>query len=121
MVWGILILLGAQVSGDVIAGGLHLPLPGTVLGIVILVGVLRFRPSLVPELEKTASVLLKNFALFLIPIGVSLLTTGDLLRKTGPQIFVVVLIASLLTIASTVITFVAIRRMLVPKLAASVR
>jgi len=69
MVWGILILLVAQACGDLIAGGLHLPLPGTVLGIVILAVLLRLRPSLVPELEKTSGVLLKNFALFLIPIG----------------------------------------------------
>jgi holin-like protein len=120
MAWGILVLLAAQVCGDLIAQGLHLPLPGTVLGIGILVFMLRFRPSLAVELEKTSSLLLKNFALFLIPIGVSLLTMGVLLRNTGPQIFVVLLIASLLTIASTVLTFVWIRRALPSKRPAAV-
>jgi len=55
------LLLGCQLAGEFIARGLGLPIPGPVLGLVILLAALALRPPLASALRPTTQVPVDNF------------------------------------------------------------
>jgi putative effector of murein hydrolase LrgA (UPF0299 family) len=74
------LLLVCQVIGEVIARATNLPVPGPVLGMVLLLaGLLALRR--VPEaLERTSRGLLDNLSLLFVPAGVGIVRHLDILR-----------------------------------------
>ena len=63
------LLLGCQLAGEFIARGLGLPIPGPVLGLVILLAALALRPPLASALRPTTQVILAHLALMFVPAG----------------------------------------------------
>ena len=57
------LLLGCQLAGEFIARGLGLPIPGPVLGLVILLAALALRPPLASALRPTTQVILAHLSL----------------------------------------------------------
>lgn len=67
MMW----LLGCQLVGEVIARGLDLPVPGPVVGMVVLFVVLQVRrPPATANVFRTSDALLRHLQLLFIPAGV---------------------------------------------------
>jgi len=58
-----------QFAGEVLARGLGLPLPGPVLGLLILLGPLMLRGSLDEATRQTSGVLLRHPSLPFVPAG----------------------------------------------------
>jgi holin-like protein len=66
----ILILLVYQLAGEIAVRLLGIPIPGPVLGMVLLFGsMLVFRPA-AERVEKTGAALLENLGLLFVPAGV---------------------------------------------------
>ncbi len=104
MIGGITVLLGCQLVGELISHGLHWPVPGPVLGMILLFGVLllRSRDGEAPApLNQVADALLGNLGLLFIPAGVGVVIYGPLLARDWAPIAVGVLIGTLLTIGFT--------------------
>ena len=83
------LLLGCQLAGEFIARGLGLPIPGPVLGLVILLAALALRPPLASALRPTTQVILAHLSL-MVANGKYLLTTGcaiESLQKTIPSCY----------------------------------
>ncbi|MFA5517280.1 MAG: CidA/LrgA family protein, partial [Desulfuromonadales bacterium] len=81
MVRGFAILLLLQFLGEVISLQLHLPIPGNVIGMGLLLAALTAKIVRLEWIEDAAELLLSNFALFFIPAGVGVMVYFDLIRR----------------------------------------
>ena len=93
------ILLWIQIMGEVLAAGLHLPLPGTLIGmpmlaLFLLTGIIS--PS---KVKDTSQLLLGHMPLFFIPLTVGIIGVWHTIREQLPAL-------SLLVVASTLIVLV---------------
>lgn len=67
----------------------HVPVPGTVLGLILLFALLCSGIARASWFEPAATLLVKHFALFFIPITVGLMSMGPLFALHGVGILVV--------------------------------
>ena len=78
---GILILLAFLYAGNAVSALLRLPVPGSVLGMVMLAAALRFgviRPAWV---RPAAELLIRHMSLLFIPAGVGVMVYFGLIRR----------------------------------------
>ena len=104
MIAPITALLACQLLGELVSRGLHLPVPGPVLGmIMLLVGLLvRGREGEAPAaLNQVADALLGNLGLLFVPAGVGVVLYGPLLARNWASIAVAVLVGTLAAIGFT--------------------
>ncbi len=80
---------------------LHLPLPGPVLGMVLLAGWLLWRDKLSPSMMETSSGLLSWLGLLFVPAGVGIVTELALLRSAWFSVTVALIGSTLLTLLVT--------------------
>lgn len=98
------LLLFCQV-GNYIAEFFHLPIPGNVIGMILLFLLLQMKMIKLEWVDLTSSFLVKHLALFFIPISVSLMTMGGLFLKFGLPLalaLVISLIAGFISTAWTI-------------------
>ena len=88
MVPAFLVLLACELAGDVLHQMLGLPVPGPVIGMAILAGVLTFnktgaasKSSVTDSLERTAETLIHHMGLLFVPAGVGLIAEVEVLRS----------------------------------------
>lgn len=119
MVMGFAILLLCQLAGEVASRGLGLPVPGPVLGLVLLVAGLALWGRGRDDGEVAASAvarvgdgLLGNLALLFVPAGVGVVEHGGLLRAEAVPIALAVLGSTLATLVVTVLVFVGVARLM---------
>lgn len=97
----IFILWLILLSGNFIAGYLKLPLPGNVLGMLILFALLSLRIVPVAWVEDGAGFLLKHLAFFFIPIAVGLMAWGDLFITSGFKLILILTVGAVLSLIAT--------------------
>lgn len=79
---GLLALLGCQLVGELLVRTLDVPVPGPVVGLVLLWGLLTWRRT--PDeaaVVRTGDVLLSHLQLFFVPAGVGVIAFGATLRE----------------------------------------
>jgi holin-like protein len=81
MAAGLLLIVVHLLAGRLLTGWLGLPVPGSVIGMLLLAGTLRMQIVRPPALLPTADLLLRYMALFFVPPGVGLLLYFDLLAR----------------------------------------
>ena len=99
LITALTILLVFQLMGEITVRYLGLPIPGPVLGMLMLFVTLLFRKRVHESLETTASGLLEHLSLLFIPAGVGIMVHFDRIASEWLAIAVAL-------ISSTVITFV---------------
>ena len=95
------ILLVCQLAGEVIARLLQLPVPGPVLGMVILFIGLVVRGHVPDDLSTVAGGLLQNLSLLFVPAGVGVMLYARLLVDNWLALSVALLLSAVITIAVT--------------------
>jgi holin-like protein len=93
-------LLVFQSIGELISRGLSLPLPGPVVGMVLMLAGLRFAVVREPVAE-CANFLLAHLSLLFVPVGVGVMTHLDLLSHYGGRMLVVIAVSTWLGLAVT--------------------
>ena len=113
------IFLTCQLAGEVIARGLALPVPGPVVGLVLLAvllvaGVRRGGAIDLTEsaLARTAQVLVAMLGLLFVPTGVGVVQQLNLLGTHALGILATVILSSIITMLATVGTFLLVKRLL---------
>lgn len=115
------ILLACQLAGEAMTRGLALPLPGPVLGLVILVMLLFAveRRHLVDSttvdetsLGKVANGLLAVLGILFVPAGVGVVQDLGLLGEYGVALAAALVVSTLLTLTVTVWVFVGVSRLI---------
>jgi len=100
MLGALTLILFCQLVGEVIAKLANLPIPGPVLGMVLLFCLLLvFKEKMPEEVDHTGGFLLRYLALLFVPAGVGVISNLELLAKSWAPITGVVLIGTCVTIA----------------------
>jgi len=78
---GLLWLLGCQLVGELVSRSLDLPVPGPVLGMALLFGLLQWRrPPDTANVLRTSDAMLRHLQLLFVPAGVGVVTYLAVLR-----------------------------------------
>ncbi|MDP2228314.1 MAG: CidA/LrgA family protein [Moraxellaceae bacterium] len=96
MIRGLLILLLCQFAGEVIARAAGIPVPGGVIGMLLLFAGLLIRRGVPDDLEQVSQTVLKPLTLYFVPASVGIMTMGPLLAQEGLRIGLVLLLSTLL-------------------------
>jgi holin-like protein len=86
---GLALLLVLQAAGEGLTHALRLPVPGPVVGMVLLMGVLRIE-RLRAAVQAIAELLLAHLSLLFVPVGVGVVTHLDLLQRSGGRLLVAI-------------------------------
>jgi holin-like protein len=115
------LILLCQLAGEVIVRGLSLPMPGPVVGLVLLLllllardrfGVLARGPLQRDGVENASRGLLAHLSLLFVPAGVGVMQKLDVVADHGIAIAAVLAISVVLTLLVTVGTFLVASRLL---------
>lgn len=125
MIVSLTLILLAQLLGEVAARAAGLPVPGPVIGMALLLVFLvlrdRTRPAstrvLPPPLvdgglEGTAKGMLAHLSILFVPAGVGIVGKLDVLASHGVALALVLTVSVTLTLAATVLTFVAVSKVM---------
>jgi holin-like protein len=101
LIMGMSVLLACQFAGELLARGLGMPVPGPVLGMVILLAGLMIRGRVPASLRLTGEGLLRYLTLLFVPAGVGLMVHARLIGLDLWAILVTLVGSTALTLAVT--------------------
>ena len=104
MLRAIAILLSFQCLGEGVSYVFRLPVPGPVIGMLLLFGFIMARPQIADMIEATALELLRHLSLLFIPAGVGIMVSAGKIR--GDVLAVVFSVAISTTLAIVVTALV---------------
>ncbi len=99
---GLAWLLALQSIGELLARALHLPFPGPVVGMILLLPVLHWRIVREP-VGQCADFLLSHLSLLFVPVGVGVMTHMSLVSQYGLRMLAVVVVSTLAGLLVTVL------------------
>ena len=100
---GLAILLVLQALGEALTRALHLPMPGPVLGLILLLGALRVAWLREP-VQAAAELLLAHLSLLFVPVGVGVITHLALVAQHGLRLAAVIVLSTWIGLAVTALT-----------------
>ncbi len=90
---GLTLLLLCQSAGEALARLLHLPLPGPVLGLVLMALLLQW-PAVRAPVEAAVTPLLQHLSLLFVPVGVGVVAHLGLITQYGPRMLLALLLST---------------------------
>ena len=96
-----IIILGIYLIGELISKGFSLPLPGNILGMIILLTLLCTNVIKIEKVENISTFFLDHLAFFFIPAGVGLISSFDSIKDSLVYILLLCLITTAIVIVST--------------------
>ena len=106
---GLAWLLVLQSAGEALARLLHLAFPGPVVGMVLLLGALRW-PAVRDSVAAVAEFLLTHLSLLFVPVGVGVMTHLGLLSRYGLRLGVVIVLSTWVGLGVTALVLRALMR-----------
>jgi holin-like protein len=100
-----------QLIGEVLARLVHLPVPGPVIGLVLLLCYLAGRGHVPDGVQATARGLLTHLSLLFVPAGTGVILHLQRLKSEWLPIMLALVVGTLLTLVVTVGVFVAVARL----------
>ncbi len=97
---GLALLLLLQAAGEALVQAARLPLPGPVLGLLMLLAALRIE-ALRPPVAAVAELLLGHLSLLFVPVGVGVITHLELLDRHGLKLLAVIVVSTVLGLVAT--------------------
>lgn len=94
-------LLLFQLAGEIVARGLELPVPGPVLGMLLLFLALAWRGGPPAELQTTSQGLLQHLSLLFVPAGTGIIVHLDRVADEWLPLLVSLLVSTAATLAVT--------------------
>ena len=94
-------LLLFQLAGELISRLAAIPVPGPVIGMVLLVVYLSLRGKVSTEMHAVSSTILQHLSLLFVPAGVALMLHVARIEAEWPAIAAALVISSVLTLAVT--------------------
>jgi holin-like protein len=118
MIEAFALLLLCQLTGEILSRGLGLPMPGPVIGLLILFAGLviaqNFRKVTAAtindtNLGRTTQGLLQHLSVLFVPAGVGVIDHLHLLQSYGPVLFLALFVSTALSLAVTALVFTAVK------------
>lgn len=97
---GLAWLLAMQSLGELLSRALTLPVPGPVLGMLLLLAALHW-PTVREPVATCAGFLLSHLSLLFVPVGVGVMTHLNLLGQYGLRMLLVIVLSTWLGLAVT--------------------
>lgn len=101
MLEALLILLGCQLAGEVLAGAMALPVPGPVIGMLLLLALLFLRGQVAESLAGLSTTLLAHLSLLFVPAGVGIMRHGQRIAEDWLALGITLVVSTLLTVMVT--------------------
>lgn len=102
-------LLVLQSAGELLARALHLPFPGPVVGLVLLLIALNIEAVRQP-VAACADFLLAHLSLLFVPVGVGVMTHLGLIGEYGARMLAVIVLSTWIGLAVTALVLRALMR-----------
>jgi putative effector of murein hydrolase LrgA (UPF0299 family) len=105
-------LLVCQLAGEALVRIAALPVPGPVVGMMLLFALLLMRAPLPKETGGTADGILQHLSLLFVPAGVGVVQHLTLLGGEGVRLLIVVVLGTVIALAATALTFAGVARLM---------
>ncbi len=96
--------------GELISHGFHLPIPGSVIGMVLLFLALYFNLLKVKHVDTVGQFLLDNLSIFFLPAGVGIMVYFPVIKDTWWLLLLITLIVTAFTIGVVGFTVQQVKR-----------
>lgn len=103
MLRALALLVVCQFAGEVAARAARLPIPGPVLGLLLLLAVFAFSGGPNEAMRSTSSGLLRHLSLLFVPAGVGVITQLDATSRDWLAIGVAVVVSTVLGLGVTAV------------------
>lgn len=110
---GITLLLVYQLVGEVTVRLLGVPIPGPVLGMVMLFVTLLIRGQVSASVDQASSALLSHLSLLFVPAGVGMMVHFDRIAEEWVAITLALLLSTIVTMVATALIMQVTSRWLV--------
>lgn len=107
-----IIIIGIYLISEFISESLSLPIPGNILGMLLLLVLLLTKVIKLEQIETIANFFLDHLAFFFIPAGVGLMNSAGIIADSWFRLIIVCVITTIIIIAMTGITVQFISRRL---------
>jgi putative effector of murein hydrolase LrgA (UPF0299 family) len=111
MIEAAILLLLCQLAGESIVRALDMPVPGPVLGAILMVALLALWRRVPESLGRTSHDLLANFSLLFVPAGTGIILHAARLEAEALALIAALIGSTALTIAVAALVFVAVDRL----------
>lgn len=85
--------------GEIISKGAHLPIPGSVIGMLLLFGALCLKVIKVEAVETVGTFLLENLSIFFLPAGVGIMVFFPVIKETWWSLLLITIVGTSVTMA----------------------
>lgn len=104
MLYEFLIILGVNYLGEIFSKLFHLPVPGTVNGLILLFIFLLLKIIKLEKIQMVGNFLVANMVITFIPPSVKLIDQFYLLKSNFLKLIIILLITTLITMIVTALT-----------------
>lgn len=111
MVNALLALLGFQLVGEVLVRAVGAPVPGPVVGMLLLFAAMRARGGAPEPLQRASRGLLANLSLLFVPAGVGVIVHLQLLTADWWRLLAAIVASTLITLITTALVMQAMIRL----------
>jgi holin-like protein len=119
MLFAFAVLLIFQCLGEVISHALGLPVPGPVIGMLLLFIALLVSPALMERVEATGNALLSHLSLLFVPAGAGIVATAGSVQGHWLAVLASLVVGTVLTLTVTALVLRLLWRDAPPEAAAN--
>ncbi|AKC96043.1 hypothetical protein VC03_06125 [Sneathia vaginalis] len=98
----IMYILIFSLIGELFSKGLKLPIPGSVIGMLILFAFLEFNILKMKKIEKVGEFLLENLGILFVPAGVGIMVKFNFIKEIWLSFFVIAIFTTIFSLIITV-------------------
>jgi holin-like protein len=106
---GLALLLLLQAAGEALSHAAGLPIPGPVVGLLLLLLAVQWRRVRSP-ISAAAELLLSHLSLLFVPVGVGVITHLELVSRYGVELIVVIVLSTWIGMTVTALVLRALLR-----------
>ncbi|SHE85237.1 CidA/LrgA family protein [Clostridium fallax] len=97
----LIIILSIYLIGEFVSYIFHLPVPGNIIGMILLLVLLMTKKIKVSAIETVSNFFLDHLAFFFIPAGVGLISSFGILKSAWAKLLIVCILTTMIVIAIT--------------------
>ena len=112
MLSSIAIILGYQVVGELISRLAGRPVPGPVIGMVLMLLSFLVKDNLINRVRPSAGVLLANLSLLFVPAGVGIMRHGQRFLNEGVAIMIALVVSTVIAMIVTAYVIILMQKWL---------
>ena len=111
MLSSIALILAFQVAGEIISRATGIPVPGPVIGMILILLAFFVKDDLIDRIRPTGGVLLTNLSLLFVPAGVGVMRYTDLFLREGLAIGAVLVLSTIIAMLVTAYTIIFVEKL----------